>query len=103
MYGRTLCARNVLINAYAKSDREDSPQMVEDVLRRIDEINKKGKLQISPNIITYTSCLDALSRSNAADRVNRAEALFGSAIGKNDSGNNLPLWNVLLKVYAKVI
>ena len=51
---------NSLINAYAKSDRKDSSQMAVDVLNRIDQANKNGEIGLLPNIVTYTSCLDAL-------------------------------------------
>jgi len=92
---------NSLINAYAKSNRKDSSKKAEDVLRRIDEANKNKEIYLLPNIVTYTSCLDALARSGDVDRVKRAEALFERIIQDNTSNDAIPIWNVLLTVYAK--
>jgi len=76
-YKPTTLMYNVLIQAYAKSGREDAPEMAEGVLQTMIRTDDDGTfLGAKPNAISYTTVIDAYARSKKKNAAEKAEEIL---------------------------
>jgi pentatricopeptide repeat protein len=61
---------SILIKAWAKSGKDNTPEEVEKILQEMKDLHKSGDLVEGPNHITYTSMIDSLQKFDGTeDRV----------------------------------
>ena len=96
---------NGVMKAFSKSDVPGRGLHAMNLLQDIK--SKASALQIQPNMITYSTCIYVLARSNETDRVEKAESIFHEMLtayhesGKRDDLKPSPdSWSLLLLAYA---
>jgi pentatricopeptide repeat protein len=66
----TVMTYSILIKAWAKSGKDNTPEEVEKILQEMKDLHKSGDLVEGPNHITYTSMIDSLQKFDGTeDRV----------------------------------
>ncbi len=80
---------NAVINAWAKSGAKDAGLMAEAVLESaIMQSKTSSNVIVRPNIISYTSCLDAHVKSDTPYALENAETFFRDMIQSFQSGQS---------------
>jgi hypothetical protein len=93
---------NLLIKAWAMSDRPEAPEMAEDILRRMQHL--EAQIPITPNVVTYTTIMLAYGKSKRKDAALKAENLLlelerDFRAGKVSDGPNQTTFETLRKAW----
>ena len=100
----TLCYTS-LIHIYAKSHKRGSATRAEHILQRMMTLEQQG-MDIHVDAVSFSAVIDALSKSNEADSVVKAQRLFETmerlaTSGKFHIAPNVATYNSLINVIAK--
>jgi len=76
---------NIVMNAYCKGKRNDSWTQTERIFRKIEKARAAGNSHLKLSNVPYGIMIDALARSNAVDKVQRAESWFNQLIEQYES------------------
>ena len=80
-------AYNILLNAIVKIKAHDVAERAEDVLKRMAQELADGNSGCRPSIVSYITCIKALSRSHDPNKIKRALKLFETIAGRFKSGD----------------
>jgi pentatricopeptide repeat protein len=97
---------NYVMNAWAKSGREDAAYKAEDFLRTMIQYSNKGWFEITPDVVSYSIAIKAWANTNHEDAPQRAEDLLhemskrGLAPSERSYSSVLMTWARSKKDYA---
>lgn len=80
---------NAVIDAYAKSSREDAAENAEQILRRMGHLYKEGRVDIRPNTRSFNTVINAWAKSGRGDEAaGKAQNLLDMMTRLYEEGNN---------------
>ena len=65
---------NIILNILAKSGKK--PDLAEQVLTEMENLYRYKTSTVIPNTISYTSCINAIARSDATDKIQRTRRIL---------------------------
>lgn len=100
---------NTLIDAWAKSQDEEAAQKCEVILQWMIDVSSDDseyKHDLKPNVVSYTSVIDALSKSGMSGAAERAEKILNIMQSKYENGDedvepNTITFNAVIDAYAR--
>jgi pentatricopeptide repeat protein len=94
---------NTLIHAWSKSGKDDSPAQARSILQKLISNNSSGYLNEGPDVITYSSVINAYAIrgdiDGATDVLEMMEADFES--GNTDAKPNIRTYGILIHAWSK--
>ena len=85
----TTISYNAVIDAYAKSSREDAAERAEQILRRMGHLYKEGRADIRPNTRSFNTVINAWAKSGRGDEAaEKAQDLLDMMTRLYEEGNN---------------
>ena len=82
---KTTVMFNTVLTGYKNEGRGDE---AENLLRKMIALNEEGRNNCFPNTLTYSLCIDALSKSKGEDRVARARMLMNEVTRRYRDGDS---------------
>ena len=80
---------NAVIDAYAKSSREDAAEHAEQILRRMGHLYKEGRVDIRPNTRSFNTVINAWAKSGRGDEAaDKAQNLLDMMTRLYEEGNS---------------
>lgn len=79
LHPNTFCY-NVLLNALARSGKENSASRAEEVLWQMDSDHRNGNRECKPSSVSFLTCINAHARSSAPNRMACARSLYNEVL-----------------------